>query len=110
MSLWRSTAFRRLATLYQNHVHSSLKQYGLRYEDVMMAEDPFVKGALKYIPKKEVVLRQRRLKRAMDLSLKHQALPAAIQDIQEPGKSYLGAMKDELQGIAEERELFRKGS
>lgn len=91
-------------------VHKSLKQYGLRYEDVLIAEDPYVSGALNYIPATDVVMRQRRLKRAMDLSLKHQELPAQIQDVQTPGDFYLAPVQDKLRQLAEERELLQKGT
>ena len=69
-----------------------------------------MRGALNYIPAAEAVLRQRRMKRAMDLSLKHQSLPAQVQDVQVPGDFYLAPVQNKLQQLAEERELLQKGA
>ncbi len=46
---------RQVAKMYQNAVHKSLAQYGLRYEDLLNEANPDVEKALKYLPKDECV-------------------------------------------------------
>ncbi|EXC14786.1 Cytochrome b-c1 complex subunit 7 [Morus notabilis] len=57
-----------------------LRNYGLRYDDLY---DPYydldVKEALNRLPRQIVDARHQRLKRAMDLSMKHQYLPNDLQ-------------------------------
>ena len=48
---------------------------GLRREDLYMEEDVDVREAIRRLPEKEQQLRLFRLKRALDLSLKHSLLP-----------------------------------
>ena len=48
---------------------------GLRYEDLYDEEEKDTAAALKMLPDKENDLRMYRLRRAMDLSLKHAILP-----------------------------------
>ena len=97
-SLW-STA----ARWYQKKVGSTLAKYGLRYEDVWI-EHPDVEKALHYLPKKEVIERNRRIKRAMHLSMTHTYLPKEIQAIQTPHKSYLAEAVEVQRQIREEKE------
>jgi ubiquinol-cytochrome c reductase subunit 7 len=94
----------RLAAMYQRSVHTKLAKYGLRYEDIVVAEHPDVVSALKYIPEDERVGRERRIRRAMLLSLKHEYLPEEIQAVQTPGKFYLRDAMEEQRKIREERE------
>jgi len=42
-----------VAKKYQKWVHKDLAKYGLRYEDVIIYENPDVQRALKYIPPEE---------------------------------------------------------
>uniref|UniRef100_A0A0E0FR16 Cytochrome b-c1 complex subunit 7 n=1 Tax=Oryza nivara TaxID=4536 RepID=A0A0E0FR16_ORYNI len=69
-----------LARLHMNAVASRLRKYGLRYDDLY---DPYhdldIKEALARLPREVVDARNQRLKRAMDLSMKHQYLPADAQ-------------------------------
>ncbi|CAK8998002.1 Cytochrome b-c1 complex subunit 7-2 [Durusdinium trenchii] len=96
-----------MARIYQGWVHKSLAQYGLRYEDIIMAENPDLQRALQYIPEEEVQNRQRRISRAIDLSFKHEYLPKEIEALQEPGKVYLEPLMAEFKAIREEKELLK---
>jgi len=97
---------KRLAKSYQSAVYKHLREYGLRYEDIVITENPDLQKALKYLPKEEYIARQRRIKRAVDLSFKHEALPKEIQEIQEPGKIYLVPLMEQFRLLREERELL----
>ncbi|CAD5166979.1 cytochrome b-c1 complex subunit 7-2, mitochondrial-like [Musa acuminata AAA Group] len=70
-----------------------LKKYGLRYEDLY---DPLydldIKVALARLPREVVDARNQRLKRAIDLSTKHEYLPEDLQALQTPFRSYLKDM------------------
>ncbi|KAL5684156.1 hypothetical protein ACJX0J_010541, partial [Zea mays] len=65
----------------------------LRYDDLY---DPYfdldIKEALGRLPREVVDARIQRLKRAMDLSMKHQYLPEDLQAQQVPFRGYLGDM------------------
>lgn len=78
--------------------------YGLRYEDVIVAEHPDVQSALRYLPEAERVAREQRVRRAMLLSLKHEYLPKEIQAVQTPGKWYMRDIMEEQRKVREERE------
>lgn len=96
-----------VAKAYQKNVHASLAKYGLRYEDVIMAENVDVQRALKYIPKEELTARNQRLLRATDMNFKHEYLPKEIQAVQEPGKRYLEEKMTVFRKLREERELLK---
>ncbi|XP_039014870.1 cytochrome b-c1 complex subunit 7-2, mitochondrial-like [Hibiscus syriacus] len=70
----------RLAAMHMNSVSKRLRRYGLRYDDLY---DPLydldVKEALNRLPREIVDARNQRLKRALDLSLKHEYLPEDLQ-------------------------------
>lgn len=55
--------------------HIQLFFPGLRKGDLLNEDDPDVVEALKRLPSEEFNLRQFRVKRALDLSMKHQILP-----------------------------------
>uniref|UniRef100_A0A7S2WSF4 Cytochrome b-c1 complex subunit 7 n=1 Tax=Mucochytrium quahogii TaxID=96639 RepID=A0A7S2WSF4_9STRA len=103
-----NSLMRTCAKWYQRQVHGSLAKYGLRYEDILMTENPDVKRALQYIPKEEQIARQRRIRRAIDLNFKHQYLPKEIEAVQEPGTVYLQPLMDKFRVLREERELLTK--
>ncbi|GJM96983.1 hypothetical protein PR202_ga13870 [Eleusine coracana subsp. coracana] len=69
-----------LARLHMHAISSRLRKYGLRYDDLY---DPYfdldIKEALGRLPTEVVDARIQRLKRAMDLSMKHQYLPEDVQ-------------------------------
>ncbi|XP_062108110.1 cytochrome b-c1 complex subunit 7-2, mitochondrial-like isoform X1 [Humulus lupulus] len=82
-----------LAAQHMKSVSQSLRNYGLRYDDLY---DPYydldVKEALNRLPREIVDARNQRLKRAMDLSMKHQYLPGDLQAMQTPFRTYLQEM------------------
>ena len=92
------------AMWYQRSVGAQLRKYGLRYEDIITFEHPDYKNALKYLPEEEQQMRLRRIRRAQDISLKHEYLPDDIQKVQEPMKFYLAEAMEKQKKLREERE------
>ncbi|PPD95334.1 hypothetical protein GOBAR_DD07640 [Gossypium barbadense] len=82
-----------LAALHMKSLSKRLRKYGLRYDDLY---DPYydldIKEALNRLPREIVDARNQRLKRAMDLSMKHEYLPENLQQMQAPFRSYLQDM------------------
>ncbi|RAL38047.1 unnamed protein product [Cuscuta campestris] len=82
-----------LAAMHRKSLDSRLRKYGLRYDDLY---DPMydldIKEAMNRLPREIVDARNQRLKRAMDLSMKHQYLPDDLQAMQTPFRSYLQEM------------------
>ncbi|KAL7159479.1 hypothetical protein ABFS83_01G029500 [Erythranthe nasuta] len=82
-----------LARLHMKTIGNRLKKYGLRHDDLY---DPMyeldVKEALNRLPREIVDARNQRLKRAMDLSMKHDYLPEDLQAMQTPFRTYLQEM------------------
>uniref|UniRef100_I1MWP8 Complex III subunit VII n=1 Tax=Glycine max TaxID=3847 RepID=I1MWP8_SOYBN len=68
------------AAQHMKSLSKRLRKYGLRYDDLY---DPYydldVKEALNRLPKEVVDARHARLKRAIDLSMKHEYLPDNLQ-------------------------------
>ncbi|KAK7846624.1 cytochrome b-c1 complex subunit 7-2 [Quercus suber] len=90
----------RYGSLYEARVPSSGSS-GLRFEDLYdPKEDLDIKEALDRLPREIVDARNQRLKRAMDLSMKHEYLPQDLQALQTPFRSYL---KDMLALVKKER-------
>eukprot|EP00271_Cylindrocystis_brebissonii_P013534 TRINITY_DN33426_c0_g1_i1.p1 TRINITY_DN33426_c0_g1~~TRINITY_DN33426_c0_g1_i1.p1 ORF type:complete len:140 (+),score=32.68 TRINITY_DN33426_c0_g1_i1:43-420(+) len=89
------------AKQYRAQVAVELKKVGLRYDDLYddMA-DLDIAEALKRLPREVVDARNQRLKRAMDLSMKHAYLSKEMQAKQTPYEPYL---QDMLKKIKEER-------
>ncbi|CAL5358990.1 hypothetical protein ACSBR2_036946 [Camellia fascicularis] len=81
------------AAQHMKSISKRLRRYGLRYDDLF---DPYydldVKEALNRLPREIVDARNQRLKRAMDLSMKHDYLPEHLQAMQTPYRSYLQDM------------------
>ncbi|CAH8310642.1 unnamed protein product [Eruca vesicaria subsp. sativa] len=96
-----------LARLHMNSVSNRLRKYGLRYDDLY---DPMydldIKEALNRLPREVVDARNQRLKRAMDLSMKHEYLPADLQAVQTPFRSYLQEMLALVKRERAEREAL----
>ncbi|KAJ9183995.1 hypothetical protein P3X46_007785 [Hevea brasiliensis] len=84
-----------------------LRKYGLRYDDLY---DPYydldVKEALYRLPREIVDARTQRLKRAMDLSMKHEYLPEDLQAMQTPFRTYLQDMLALVKKEKAEREAL----
>ncbi|KAI4379769.1 hypothetical protein MLD38_006023 [Melastoma candidum] len=73
------------AAQHMKSLSSRLRKYGLRYDDLY---DPYydldIKEALNRLPKDVVDARNQRLKRAMDLSMKHQYLSEDLRRCKHP--------------------------
>lgn len=93
-----------IAPRYQAAVGHELAKVGLRYEDLY---DPMfdldVEEALHRIPQEEYDARTARLRRALDLSVKHIDLPADLQAQQTPFLSYVGDALDQVKAERAER-------
>ncbi|XP_015885896.2 cytochrome b-c1 complex subunit 7-2, mitochondrial [Ziziphus jujuba] len=89
------------AAQHMKSLSKRLRKYGLRYDDLY---DPYydldVKEALNRLPREIVDARNQRLKRAMDLSTKHEYLPENLQAVQTPFRSYI---QDMLSLVKKER-------
>ncbi|KAF3972906.1 hypothetical protein ACB098_01G113600 [Castanea mollissima] len=96
-----------LAALHMKSISNRLRKYGLRYDDLY---DPYydldIKEALNRLPREIVDARNQRLKRAMDLSMKHEYLPQDLQALQTPFRSYLHEMLALVKREREEREAL----
>ncbi|KAM3261394.1 hypothetical protein ACQJBY_052197 [Aegilops geniculata] len=96
-----------LARIHMLTISNRLKNYGLRYDDLY---DPYfdldIKEALGRLPREVVDARHQRLKRAMDLSMKHQYLPDDVRALQTPFKSYLSDMLALVKKEAAERKAL----
>lgn len=57
---------------------------GLKFDDLMMEEDPDVAEAIRRLTPAQQIARRRRQLRAFDISLKKTPLPDHIQAVQEP--------------------------
>ncbi|CAA2991954.1 cytochrome b-c1 complex subunit 7, partial [Olea europaea subsp. europaea] len=69
-----------LAAIHKKTVSSRLRRYGLRYDDLYDPKYELdVKEALNRLPREIVDARNQRLKRAIDLSMKHEYLPEDLQ-------------------------------
>ncbi|KDO61658.1 hypothetical protein CISIN_1g033311mg [Citrus sinensis] len=82
-----------LAAQHMKTISKRLRNFGLRYDDLY---DPYydldIKEALDRLPREIVDARNQRLKRAMDLSMKHEYLPEDLQAMQTPFRNYLQDM------------------
>uniref|UniRef100_A0A7N1A2K3 Cytochrome b-c1 complex subunit 7 n=1 Tax=Kalanchoe fedtschenkoi TaxID=63787 RepID=A0A7N1A2K3_KALFE len=82
-----------LAKMHHKALSNRLRKYGLRYDDLYdPMYDPDIKEALNRLPRPVVDARNQRLKRAMDLSMKHLYLPDDMQAMQTPFRTYLQDM------------------
>lgn len=93
--------------MHKKAVSTRLRKYGLRYDDLF---DPYgdvdIKEALRRLPREVVDARHQRLKRAMDLSMKHEYLPDHVQAMQTPFRSYLSDMLALVRRERAEREAL----
>ncbi|KAL0698108.1 hypothetical protein Bca4012_054230 [Brassica carinata] len=96
-----------LARMHMKAVSTRLRRYGLRYDDTY---DQYyhmdIKEALNRLPREVVDARNQRLKRAMDLSMKHEYLPEDLQALQTPFRSYLQEMLALVERERKEREAL----
>eukprot|EP00877_Chromochloris_zofingiensis_P006330 jgi/Chrzof1/1950/Cz10g27170.t1 len=90
-----------VATRYRASVATKLMDYGLRYDDLYdPLMDTDIAEALRRLPPDVIIARNQRLKRAMDLSLKHEKLPKELRAKQTPFEYYL---QDALAEVKAER-------
>jgi len=100
---------RPFASLYQSRVASALNTYGLKYEDCLI-EKVAVKEAISLAPPEVNVGRNRRIKRAMDLSYKKKSLQDYAPNMKlEPNTADLRGEIDKIVKRDEEYQLMNKG-
>uniref|UniRef100_A0A1J3FJE6 Cytochrome b-c1 complex subunit 7 n=1 Tax=Noccaea caerulescens TaxID=107243 RepID=A0A1J3FJE6_NOCCA len=96
-----------LARMHRNSISTRLRRFGLRYDDLY---DQYysmdIKEALNRLPREVVDARNQRLKRAMDLSMKHEYLPKDLQAVQTPFRYYLQDMLALVERERKEREAL----
>ncbi|CAF2147423.1 hypothetical protein IGI04_000535 [Brassica rapa subsp. trilocularis] len=96
-----------LARMHMKAVSTRLRRYGLRYDDLFdQYESMDIKEALNRLPREVVDARNQRLKRAMDLSMKHEYLPKDLQAVQTPFRGYLKEMLALVERERKEREAL----
>lgn len=79
------------------------RQLGLKADDLRMDEYPDVSTAINRLPQEEQYHRIFRIKRASDLTLKHQILPKADWTKPEEDTLYLDALIEEAKNERKER-------
>jgi ubiquinol-cytochrome c reductase subunit 7 len=89
---------------YKAAVGAELRKFGLRYDDLLdEGQDLDVGEALKRLSQEERDMRAQRLKRAMDLSMKHTYLSAEEQAKQTPFDHYLTPIVERVKRERAER-------
>ena len=98
------------STAYRATVGAELRKYGLRYDDLLdEGQDLDVGEALKRLSREERDMRAQRLKRAMDLSMKHTYLSAEEQAKQTPFDFYLTPIVERVKAERAERAALGAG-
>ncbi|GFR43486.1 hypothetical protein Agub_g4572 [Astrephomene gubernaculifera] len=101
--------YNRMGVAYRAAVGQKLSKYGLRFDDLQdPLKDEDVMEALRRLPPDVVVARNCRLRRALDLSGKHESLPQELLEKQTPELSYLTDVLEEVR--AERRERAQLGA
>ncbi|KAI0562228.1 cytochrome c reductase subunit 7(VI) [Gracilaria domingensis] len=95
----------RAARAYQASVGAELKRYGLRYDDLLNEFDDEVKHAISKLPPHELEMRNKRLKRAIDLDVKKTYLPEHIQEQEDVWNPYLRKRIEALKQKRVERQI-----
>ncbi|KAL1210339.1 Cytochrome b-c1 complex subunit 7-1 [Cardamine amara subsp. amara] len=96
-----------LARMHMKAISTRLRRYGLRYDDLYdQYYNMDIKEAMNRLPREVVDARNQRLKRAMDLSMKHQYLPEDLQAVQTPFRGYLQEMLALVERERKEREAL----
>lgn len=96
----------RASEAYRASVGSHLRKYGLRYDDLLNEFDDDVALALKQLSKEEVEMRNKRLKRALDLDMKSTYLSEEIQKGVDVWNPYISRRVDELRAMRYERQTY----
>ena len=98
-----------MSNYYRRTVGYELSKYGLRYDDLLdETQNLDVQEALDRLPKEAREMRTQRLKRAMDLSMKHIYLDKETMEKQTPFDHYLSPVLAEVE--AEKSEKVALGS
>ena len=96
--------WRAASEAYRANVGAELKKFGLRYDDLLdEGMDLDVGEALRRLTQEERDMRAQRLKRAMDLSMKHVYLTKEEQAVQTPFDFYLTPIVEEVKRERAER-------
>lgn len=96
----------RASNAYKASVGNELRRYGLRYDDLLNEYDPIVKEALSKLPPEEMELRNKRLKRAIDLDLKKTYLPEELQAKEDIWNPYLRTRIEAIKQKAVEKQIY----
>ena len=83
-----------------------MNQFGLKYDDLLNEYDPDVSLAISRMSPELYTARQRRLKRALDISFKKKPLPLDFQSTLTPLDPYIENLVDEMRELRLERELL----
>ena len=99
-----------LSHAYKQRVGAELRKFGLRYDDLLdEGQDLDVGEALKRLSAEERDMRAQRLKRAMDLSMKHTYLSKEEQEKQTPFDFYLTPLVQRVKAERAERAALGAG-
>lgn len=96
----------RAARAYQASVGAELRKYGLRYDDLLNEHDPEIKAALSKLSPLEAELRNKRLKRAIDLDIKKTYLSEDVQAKEDIWNPYLSDRVEKLKQQRLERQTY----
>lgn len=94
------------ARAYQASVGAELRRYGLRYDDLLNEYDDEVRDAIKKLPPHEMEMRNKRLKRAIDLDVKKTYLPEDLQAKEDIWNPYLSSRVEILKEKRLERQTY----
>lgn len=95
-----------MARAYQADVETQLRRYGLRYDDLLNEYDPEVKEAIESLSPIELEMRNKRLKRAMDLDIKKTWLTEEVQEKEDIWNPYLTNRMAELKQRRYEKQIY----
>lgn len=99
-----------MSAAYKQRVGAELRKFGLRYDDLLdEGSDLDVGEALKRLSAEERDMRAQRLKRAMDLSMKHTYLSKEEQEKQTPFDFYLTPVVERVKAERAERAALGAG-
>lgn len=96
----------RAAEAYRGSVAAECRRFGLRYDDLLNEYDDDVKLALEKLPPLEAELRHKRLKRAMDLSVKQTFLSEDLQKDIDVWNPYLTKRIEVLRAERLEKQIY----
>jgi len=96
-NLWNKFFLAPAAKVWQKSQAKYLRKYGLKFDDTLdEATEPNVKRAVELLSPELRLARQRRILRAVDLSLKKEHLPKELQENYDPFDHYLWPIVNKL--------------